>query len=437
VAFGVLLVLLSIFITTGLGKTASASAAALVAVSPAMVFYSRYYIMEVLLVCFTAGVIYFGYRYVNDRKITWAIAAGVSAGFMQATKETSVIAFGAMFMALVLTHWMHRRDWSSHFRFSSMLRPAHLAAAIGSALAIILLLYSSFFSHWQGIIDAFRTYIIYLGRAGGNSYHLHGPLYYLHLLTFWPERGGWIWSEAVVLFLAVVGGYHAFRGRGNFDFDVHLGRFLVFYTVIVTVIYSVLPYKTPWNLLTFYHGCILLAGIGVAVIIKSFRSSLWPKIAIPLIVAGCFHLLWQVYLASYKFPENPENPYVYAHPLPGVQKIAGYVDAYAAVDEHGKNMRIDVICPVSEVWPLKWYLRAYPNFGFWKEVDNTFPPARLILAVSDFEQDLLHKLYEVPPPGKRHLYLPMFQERYFIRDAIEMSGYVRKDLWDVYQRAGN
>ena len=54
VAFGVGLVLLALLLADGLGRPAVAWAAVLTAVSPAMVFYSRYFIHEMLLVFFSA-----------------------------------------------------------------------------------------------------------------------------------------------------------------------------------------------------------------------------------------------------------------------------------------------------------------------------------------------------------------------------------------------
>ena len=56
VFFGFCLLLL-ILLLPDIGPTASACAVILGAASPAMVFYSRYYIQETLLVCFAFGLI--------------------------------------------------------------------------------------------------------------------------------------------------------------------------------------------------------------------------------------------------------------------------------------------------------------------------------------------------------------------------------------------
>ena len=64
--FGVGLILLLALVADGLGRRATVCAALLTAISPAMVFYSRYYIHEMLLVFFTAWTFVCFWRYANS-----------------------------------------------------------------------------------------------------------------------------------------------------------------------------------------------------------------------------------------------------------------------------------------------------------------------------------------------------------------------------------
>ena len=100
----------------------------------------------------------------------------------------------------------------------------------------------------------------------------------------------------------------------------------------------------------------------------------------------------------------------------------------------GKDMYIEVISPEHDYWPLPWYLRAFPNVGWWSEVDMEVPAAPLIVAKPAVEPALLRKLYEVPPPGERDLYVPLFDSFMEIRPTVEIRGYVVKSLWDRYQQ---
>jgi uncharacterized protein (TIGR03663 family) len=99
VFFGMVLILVPLLIAGGIGRAGACIAALLTAVSPAMVYYSRYYIQEMLLVCFTLCVIACAFRFLRSRKIVWALFAGVFYGLMGATKETFVIACGCGFAA--------------------------------------------------------------------------------------------------------------------------------------------------------------------------------------------------------------------------------------------------------------------------------------------------------------------------------------------------
>ncbi|GAI15345.1 unnamed protein product, partial [marine sediment metagenome] len=129
VFFGALLVLLLLLMVDGLGRGAAVYAAVLTAISPAMVFYSRYYIQEMLLVCFTFGVIVCGYRYTRSKKITWPLLTGIFLGLMHATKETCIIAFGSMLLALLLMLLM-RRPKGSLINAAKEIKPSHLIAGL-------------------------------------------------------------------------------------------------------------------------------------------------------------------------------------------------------------------------------------------------------------------------------------------------------------------
>ena len=108
VLFGVGLILLLPLVADGLGRNATLWAALFTAVSPAMVFYSRYYIHEVLLVFFTFLALAAGWRYWRSRKIGWALLAGAGVGLMHATKETFVITLVAAALALGLNQLWNR-----------------------------------------------------------------------------------------------------------------------------------------------------------------------------------------------------------------------------------------------------------------------------------------------------------------------------------------
>jgi len=459
VFFGVLLVLLILLMGDGLKSGAAVYAAVLTAISPAMVFYSRYYIQEMLLVCFTFGAIVFGYRYTRNKNITWALLTGISLGLMHATKETCIIAFGSMLLALILMLLM-RRPKGTIINSAKTMKPSHLIAGLAAGAVVSALFYSSFLSNPGGIVDSVRSYTTYFDRAGGNSLHIHPWYYYLKMLIYSRYGDGPIWTEALIVLLAVVGFIAAMTRKGLQDIrdktqdirhktqdtglesgvwslesgvNVHLLRFIGFYTLILTAAYSVIPYKTPWCMLGFLHGMILLAGVGAVVLVKLMPNVLPRLIILMLLFEGSVHLTWQSYLSNYEFYADSLNPYVYAHPTIEVFTITEKIEEYASVHEDGYDIPVDVICGEDDYWPLPWYLRSFKGARWFNEVDNDTASAPLIIASPDFESALTNKLYVQSPEQERQIYMYLFDRPYYVwlRPQVKLLGFVRKDLWDL------
>src|SRR5260370_34349118 len=83
-----------------LSPAGAAVAALLAAISPAMVFYSRYFIHEMPLVLFSFGVLLAGQRYLRSPGAPPALLAGACAGLMIPTKEPAPLALGCMILSL-------------------------------------------------------------------------------------------------------------------------------------------------------------------------------------------------------------------------------------------------------------------------------------------------------------------------------------------------
>ena len=253
------------------------------------------------------------------------------------------------------------------------------------------------------------------------------------MLLYSKYGSGPVWSEALIVLLAVVGFIVAIRKRPMTGVNFHLLRFIAFYTLAMTVVYSVIPYKTPWCLLGFLHGMILLAGVG-AVALLNLTSNIRLKVFIGmLLIAAGAHLAWQGYLNSYKYHSDSRNPYVYAHPTTDVFTITERVEELAKVHPDGHAMLIQVICPEGDYWPLPWYFRHFEKVLWWTDIDKNVMPAPVIIASASMEPKLPEYFY-LPPPGQKNLYIPLFDTYLELRPQIELRGYVTKDLSDTYHQ---
>ncbi len=443
VFFGVLTIALLLGVADGLGAVAAVFAAIFTAVSPAMFFYSRYYIQETLLVFFTFGVIVCGWRYLQSRSVVWAILAGLCWGLMHATKETCIIAYGSIVLAVIVTSLVDRKC-QRHITVpgslsaglpsalpagSRKISPLHIVLFVAAAVVVSVLFFSSFFSNWHGVVDSIRTYTTYFGRAGENPVHNNSWYFYLKLLGWYRFADGPVFTEAMILLLAVVGFVLVMMGRGPGRSDRRLLWFIGFYTFLMTAIYSAISYKTPWCLLGFYHGMILLAAVGAAFLLRTGPKPLRGVFAV-LITAGVIHLAVQAYAAGFKYDSDSRNPWVYAHTSDNVFSMVRYVENVAAADPAGYDMHIQVIVPGKDYWPLPWYLRKFSRVGYWTMVHNEAASAPLIIASPQVHDALMKKLYEYPPPGQRYMYLPLFDLE--LRPQVSLRGYVSRKAWDRY-----
>jgi hypothetical protein len=84
------------------------------------------------------------------------------------------------------------------------------------------------------------------------------------------------------------------------------------------------------------------------------------------------------------------------------------------------------------LWPLPWYLRGFSRVGWWTGVSDEAETAPVIVVTPEMESALVRKLYDLPPPGERELYMSIFDKPVELRPQVELRGYAAKSLWDEW-----
>jgi uncharacterized protein (TIGR03663 family) len=434
VIFGVLLVAAHALLIPYIGFPAAAASALLVAISPAMVYYSRYYIHEMLLVFFSYGLLIACLLYMRRHRAVWAVCAGAFLGLIYATKETWIIIIASMLLALILVSAIGKAKGKPIQTLRSMVSVRHLLAALLAAIVVSILFLSSFLQNPQGLVDSVTAYRTYFSRGiGVDTFHVHPWYFYLKLLIYFHSVGKPVWTEGLLIILALLGVVACFTKQGLQGINPALLRFFVLYALLMTAIYSLIPYKTPWCLIGFLHLVIILGGVGLVWLLHMLRTPLVRTAISAFLIVATGHLGWQAWAENFKYETDQCNPYVYAHTSKDIFKIVQRLQDIAKAHPDGLAMPIQVISSTN-LWPLPYYLRQYSNIGWWTGVSDTAPSAPLILATPDMEPALMQKLYELPPPGQREMYMNMFRERTELRPAVEMVGYVAKSLWDDYEQ---
>jgi len=406
-----------------LSASGTSAAALLLAISPAFAYYSRYYIQEMLFVLFVLLLLAGLGRYLLAPRWWWAVLAGLAAGLLHATKETCVIVFAAGAMALLPL--MLRRWRSEPGTFARDVRAHAALKCLGVVTAILVSVawYSNGFTYWQGPIDSIATFEHYLPRSGGegsSGVHEWPWSYYLSLLAYTRRTPGAFWSEGLIFILALAGMARTVFGVQRSAVIRGGVQFLGLFTLLLTAIYSAIPYKTPWNLLPFWLGWILLAGYGAGWVVQAPRGRAMRAGLACVVALAAAHLAAQAWRTVFEFPAAPRNPYVYAHTSTALEKFVDQLHGLAAVHPDGYGMNIEVISPEGDYWPLPWYLRQFGRVAYRQEWNPAGHPAVIIAAGTEASS-----IY----PGIREQYTT---ETFSVRPAVLRVAMIDRMLWQRY-----
>jgi uncharacterized protein (TIGR03663 family) len=361
--FGVGVVWLILCLRRWLGSAGSLAAAAFATVSPGFVFFSRYFIHEILFVFFTLGILVAWLYYRETGRQRYLMLASASAAMLFTTKETWIITTAVWLIAIPCTLLYLRLRRKANEALNKV-SAQEIAGGqqdrrwIWAGLlfvAIGVLLYTSFFTNPKGILDAFRTFTYWTKTGEHGIYNRE-----------WSTYFQWMWQEESPILLLGGAGTLLALGRARSRFLV----FCAFWTIGIFAAYSLVPYKTPWLVLSLILPLVLMAG---HLIEESFQAGAhggWTFVlgvfAFLAATAGVLFSLYQAIDVSFIHYDDDTYAYVYAHTKRDFLGLINEIESIAADNPAKKTLGIAVLSP--EHWPMPWYLRDYPNVGYWGSI---------------------------------------------------------------------
>ena len=426
VLYGIGLLVLILFARRFLGGFTWIPALALAAVTLPLVFYSRYFIMEIPMVFFVSVAMLFLACYA--RRSSWwaAIGFGVCGGLTHATKETGAISFFAMGAATALVYlWGRCRH--EHLPKLHLKHLRHLSGGVAAGMLVSALCFTVLFRHPQGFVDSLTTYTSYFEGRPGAEEHFKPWYYYFQTLAWDRPHPRILWTEWGLVLFGLLGIIAAFvPTKGISETTRRVWRFLALYTIITAGIYALVSYKTPWSMLGWVYSLALLGGLGFESVWKWCRQPIARRTLAVLATAVLAWSLWtgvkQTRLGITRFRADSRNPYVYGHTTSDVLKLAQRVKALATLHPQGPYMPIRVYDP--EGWPLPWYLRGFQgkNIRYAGKLPDTISSAAVLIINTEWESAALEKLgggYD------SHGY-------YGLRDGYLVTVIVENGLWQRY-----
>jgi len=409
---GILTVALPLLWRRRWGDAPMLLAAALLATSPLLVYYSRMFIHETLLGC--AGLL------ALMALMTWPRygLSGLFIGLMFAAKESVVISLIAWTCAgLALALWHHRslnrEALALHWRRYRL--PALYALLVLAATSCWW--YSDGFRNPQGIADAGRTFFIYkTGEGHDQPFH-----HYLQLLLLPHKAAGIWWYGTPVALLALLAvGRSLAPGRMRTPTRLAV-QFIALGTAAHFTGYGLIAYKTPWLMVFPWAQVCLLAGFSVADCHLTGRRWLTAGLAlgVGLTLVSQFR---QARFATGRLASDERNPFAY---VPTRRNIEGVEDWLHQVAKTAPGGTVEPIAVIGTgYWPLPWYLRSFKTIGYWPAPPPGLEKMPIVFAVPDTEAAVTANLTATHTPLPRGL-----------RANVAVTLYVRNDIWQAWMNA--
>jgi uncharacterized protein (TIGR03663 family) len=440
--FGALCVAMLWIMRRQLGTIGTPVAALCMAASPGLVFFSRDFIHEMSFGCFSLGIVISVWGYIETKRFIWLFILSLSAGMLFATKETAVVNAAALIAAAlcaIVWHVKRRRIGGDPTSMAEMIRELknkmtsglpsldHLLSALIIFVFIYVFFYSSLFTHWSGPIDFFRSIYHWTGERSIND-HVHPFYYYLGIL---------LKLELPMLIGAVLGGLFVLRQKNIF------WLFIAAWTLGMALAYSIIPYKTPWLMISFLIPMAIISGYAAEQLYQllppiSLRL-LWLAVII-IALTACWRLTWRVNFINYDDNNNTNGyftslgrslglipytdgqyGYVYAQTERDIFNLVEELNVQADKLRSRNQTGIYMAAPSSDYWPLPWYLRDYTNIDYIGSL-NVTPGQRLsipqtIIIANANQRDILEGL-----PGWR-----AGARTYALRPGVNLVIYVRDE----------
>ena len=363
-----------------IGNTGAWIAVFIFAVSPAMVFYSRYTIheMEFILAC-----ILFFYYWLRTRTESFhretILGLGISLGAMACLKENFVLYLACLILAEGCTRLYEKWFPKTVMDLSPPLFQNPKKTLIGIGLvtaigfAIICLIYSAFGRDSDGIQNFFTAFSMW-SETGSNGNGHQKPMFY------------WIDIFSRLEWLGLLGLGFCFFAVKKIPSGL---RLLSISSVGLFTAYTLVAYKTPWCLLSFYWGMIFVLAYWLGKWIQQkYYAGLWYG----LLAIGMGHAAYQAYLCAYDEPDADGHPYIYGQTYHDLMNPLNEILEQAKADPTlYARLRIEVVS--SFTWPLPYVLGEFKQVAYLS--DKNAPPfldADYVLMDKPFEAMMAPRL---------------------------------------------
>lgn len=350
------------------GPTTTRLAALAMAVSPAYVFYGRYSIHESWQVLFSLVLLWgiLGLWQKGERRFLFAVVIALTGLIL--TKETYVLHAGCFALAGGVL-WVWQRVLPSR-PAQPWARPLWTRRDLGKsaalALLVIVFFYSGNFLDWAGLHGLHQTFAAWFHtgvKAGGHEKTAYDLLGSPHLNYYWlmlMARYEWPALAGLLACLRFIG-----------PSDARL-RYIAIMAGGVLLAYSLIPYKTPWCLISMLWPFYLILGACVTDAARLLpHTRKLPESTAGLAATALILLsLYPTVRLNFFHYTDEKEPYVYVQTYRDIETLTGPLLDKARRDPRALHLRGQIL--LDSYYPLPWILGDFTQIGYYSEKE---PPA--------------------------------------------------------------
>lgn len=415
-----------------LGKFGLFLSLLLVAVSPGLVYFSNLGNYENYIASFTVlgvGLLLLGIK----KRSPWILCMSgfVLLGLMT-IKETALVSWFCIVVATICTYvvvYIKNRpsqllrnvedyiigvlEGSYNKAILKYLFPAILCFTLSGIFFVVL--YSSFGTNSTGVHDGLTSWM-YWKNTGSQGGHVKEFGYYTKLILEY--------DFVLVFFFAIGTVFTIFTDKDKYKL------FISFWALFIWLVYSFIPYKTPWLILNFLLPFAISAGIGWETIFNLLNRKVYKYVTIVIIAVFAINSMVLTIKTKWIDYDKESNTLTYVHTYRDFEEEIKAIYSLCLASPKGYNTEISIAAP--EYWPLPAYLFNYKAVGYFGGVKGRDLNINAPIIINDTRDN----------PELRELLLESDVNDYFkLRDFRQRPGvdhtiFVKASLLKRYLKGG-
>ena len=284
----------------------------------------------------------------------------------------------------------------------------HLFGALLTAYMLVVFFYSGNFLNPAGLLGIFDTFKTWT-KTGVDSAGHGKPVYDLFslvprplqhfgpLATIARLKVNWYWVKLMLSYEWFLVGGLLFSIRYLFGGNSAL-RYLAIYAVVTLFLYSIIPYKTPWCVISIGWPFLFLGAAAIAFLWDNLPKFISVLVALVLFGQSGY----RSYQLNFLRYDDPKEMYAYVQTFRDYRKFVDPILEKIRNDSSAKR-RLHGLILLESYFPIPWVIGEVRDVGYYSDGEDKWPKdlnvdfIAVLASDSDAVESRLTEKYFVQP----------------------------------------